>query len=252
MQVFEYKNITFTVINKRQKKVGTGSKKSPGISIDPTFAGSIEIPSFAVFCSKKYIVSQINSYSFNYSKITEVFIPSTISIIEERSFYRCKSLLNVTFEENSALKIIGRYAFYDAYHLKGLYISSKCIKEIGEGAFRYSYSMKNVFLGSANKIGEYAFSGLSSITDFYFCGANTISTEIFKNVTNPGGYYVPNDLRIHASSLYQGSFAALDVNDRDYKCPSQTCVREYYVDCSCKLNRRNNNLIAIAVALINA
>ena len=250
METFVYNSITFTILNKRSAKVGVGNKKNPSISISSTFSGKVEIPNFAVLNNQKYIVTRVHSYAFNHSLITEAFISGTIQVIEDLAFYRCIHLKKITFEENSVLKSIGDNSFYDSYALEELRIPGKCLREIKHAAFQYSHVIKTVYIASASQIAEYAFSGLNSITDFYFCGTNTISNAIFKNTTNAAKWNVPSNMRIHVPSSYKGTFATLSVTDRNYQCPSQTCIKEYNYGCSCQAAKSTRYITSITIVFI--
>lgn len=237
METFVYNSITFTVLSKRPYKAGVGNKNDQSDAYDPTFAGKVEIPNFAVFNDQKYLVTRIHPYAFNLSFITEAFIPGTIRVIEDHAFWRCFYLKKITFEENSVLEIIDELSFYDSYALEELRIPSKCLKEIRMYAFLYSHSIKTVYIGSAAHIADYAFSSLNDLTDFYFCGTNTISNDIFKYMENNLNWTVSSNVRIHVPPTYKGNFSTREVTDRNYQCPSQACIKEYDVPYSCSFSK---------------
>ena len=49
------------------------------------------------------------------SHVKTVHIPSSVTSIGAGAFLACRDLSSVTFAENSNLKLIGRYAFYQTY-----------------------------------------------------------------------------------------------------------------------------------------
>lgn len=51
---------------------------------------------------------------FCYKDNTEVTIPNSIKTILPYSFYRCKKLQKINFQNNSMLQTIGKFAFYES------------------------------------------------------------------------------------------------------------------------------------------
>jgi hypothetical protein len=49
--------------------------------------------------------------AFSHSKLIKIHIPASVTDIEKFCFYRCRDLQEVTFEPNSHLTTIGRWAF---------------------------------------------------------------------------------------------------------------------------------------------
>lgn len=72
-------------------------------------------------------------------ELREITIPNTVTIIDYKAF-RSTKVLKVTFEENSSLKEIGRFAFENSY-LSSIIIPDS-VEEIGSHAFTYCYIEK--------------------------------------------------------------------------------------------------------------
>lgn len=105
-----------------------------------TFSGTdIKIPS-ANYDTKP--VTAIVANAFESASITSVYIPSSVISIGDKSFYSCKMLTSVTFENGSGLKSIGSYAFANCENLNNI-----------------------DFPQSLLTIGEYAYSGCTSLTE---------------------------------------------------------------------------------------
>lgn len=59
-------------------------------------------------------VTQVGYRAFyNREDVEIITIPSSVRYIGSYAFYRCTSLINIIFEENSQIKRIGSYAFYE-------------------------------------------------------------------------------------------------------------------------------------------
>ena len=101
----------------------------------------------------------------------------------------------------------------------------------------YCHRIQKVYLGSARKIQNKAFSGLNSLTDFYFCGSNSINNDIFAQIENYNNWNVPDNLNIHVTSFYTGKLGTRDVNDREYTCSDNSCIKEYKIECTCNAKR---------------
>ena len=250
MEVFQFNSITFTVLNKRLRYAGVGNGSNNGLAINSSFNSKLVIPSFATYKNVKYLVTEILNSAFKECSITETYIPSSITKIGQDAFRGCKNHAKMVFEESSSLTFIGPGAFYDNYALESINIPSNCIEEIKDGAFAYCHKVKTVFLGSARKIGDYSFSGLNSLTDFYFCGTTQINNDIFKHISD-AAWNVPNNINIHTTNEYSGNLGLRTVTDNNYVCPSNACIKNYNIIHTCRSKQSSNMMISALIILVS-
>jgi len=129
-------------------------------------AGEVEIPSTVKYGRTTYVVSQIGKGAFEgYTRITDVTLPSTISVIEENAFKGCTSLVRINTPQ--PLSTIGNYAFENCTSLESFSLQAS-ISTLGEGCFRNCKSLTDItFPTSLNNIPRYAFQGCTSLKSIY-------------------------------------------------------------------------------------
>lgn len=121
-------------------------------------------------------------------KVEEVVIPESVEVIESQAFASCKNLKNVVIKGES-LKDIGDWAFAGCEQLKYFVPVNyeKYFKEMFDG--RRHYYNEIVLPNSVEKLGEYAFFGIS---DKYISWRISLS----KSLKEFGEQAIPTD--IHA------------------------------------------------------
>ena len=141
--------------DKKSYSVYIGSCKDNDIVIPSTYDG---LP-----------VTSIGRTGFSHRKnITSVWIPDSITVINNGAFMNCVNLACVTFGNHSKLTSIGGDAFHDCESLESIAIPDS-VTSIGIYAFAYT-DLREVRFGENSKldsIGGYAFSfctGLTGIT----------------------------------------------------------------------------------------
>ncbi len=84
-----------------------------------------------------YPVTKISASAFYNTGIRSVYIPETVTIINQKAFQACMQLTSVSFGENSQLKSIGAYAFDYCLKLTSITIPEN-VSKIDNYAFRNS------------------------------------------------------------------------------------------------------------------
>lgn len=141
-------------------------------------------------------VKELSNEAFlNCAKITDVKLPSSLTVIGENAFKDCTGLVKFRIPENvnkietgafqlctyleevtlpETLTDLGDYAFYSCYKLKKISIP-KNVERIGEYAFCVCSDLSDVTIAEGVKgIGDYAFFSCDKLTEI----------EIPKSVTN--------------------------------------------------------------------
>ena len=126
--------------------------------------GEVVIPSTVNYDGTNYVVSQIGKSAFEgYSGITEMTIPSTVSVIEEKALRNCTALREINTPQ--PLSTIGDYAFEGCSSLEN-YSLQASISKLGEGCFRNCTSLASVtFPTSLNNIPAKACEGCTALEE---------------------------------------------------------------------------------------
>lgn len=153
--------------------------------VNEDFSGVLTIP--------EYIdgkpVTEIGSYAFSTTNITEVYIPNTVTLISSYAFDNCPNLKVVHIGENvqainhsafnycpslttvymgDCVEYISSYAFAECISLENIELSSS-LSDINHGAFENCESLKEITIPkSVTNIGADAFNGCDSLKNVYF------------------------------------------------------------------------------------
>lgn len=146
-------------------------------------------------------ITKIGEGSFMSSGITELIIPSSISVIKDFAFNSCKKLSKINF--NSEKCVIGNSVFAGC----GEYIAEfdKDIKKIPENIFYGSVGLKNVIIHEGvTEIGRAAFqqTGITEVTipttvvnmSDAFTECNNLTTVYYNASKSTGRFYKCNSL----------------------------------------------------------
>ena len=146
------------------KVIGMGEFKGSKLVIPSTYKG---LP-----------VAVIGQDAFNSNTdIISVFIPDSVTAIEAAAFKWCRSLVSVTFGENSRLSYIDGEAFGQCTALESISIPES-VTYIAS-AFIDCSSLTTVYIGNSIKvIGRCAFSNCNSLTTMYYDGTVLEWSEI--------------------------------------------------------------------------
>ena len=149
------------------------------------YSGDIVIPNQVSFNGKTYSVTSIWDYAFQYSSLTSITIPKSLTWIGENAFYGCSHLNSVHFSDLEALLNVVIYELCSmisspiplAYHL---YVNGQEVKDlvipktmtsIGLCCFKgWSFLTSVTIPNSVTSIGSKAFLGCDGLT--------TITSEI--------------------------------------------------------------------------
>ena len=193
---FEYNNIFYNTLSDSTVEVTTQTEWG--------FAGynheSLVIPQTVDYQGKTYRVIRIGQAAFyEYTSLTSITIPNTVTSIGIGAFYKCEKLDNLTipasvttiekeaflnctgltsfkFDYSSSLTTIGEKAFAACCSLRAIDIPYR-VTSIGQGAFQECQALKTVYLTE----------NLGSIEDYVFYGCTSLqSINLPDNITHIG------------------------------------------------------------------
>ncbi len=143
------------------------------------------------------IVRGIKESGFRNSAITSVHIPNSYFDINERAFFGCEKLVEVTFEENSTMQHMTLGVFASCISLKSIAIPDS-VKIIQASAFMRCISLEAVTLPSElYSINKEAFNGcisLKSVTLPKSC--NSVLENAFYDCTQLSTFTIPEDTKL--------------------------------------------------------
>jgi len=187
----------FEVIVSRMSYVRLSPVSGPDV-----VRGNIVLPTTADFDGDTYTVTQIAERAFmDYTGITAVTLPKTLSTIEPEAFAGCTQLVSINTPQ--PLSVIGDYAFAGCRSLTAFSLEAS-ISNLGIGAFRDCASLRELvftptfttipaelclgctslgyieFPATILSIGESAFEGCASAESIYLdSSVQTIGSRAF-------------------------------------------------------------------------
>ncbi len=180
---------------------------------------------------------------------TSVSISSNITGIASGAFNYCTNLTDITFEENSKLKIIGKNAFYECETLENIIFPNTLtsigdmaffgckkltsivipenVTEMGNGAFFGCTELTDVVIsGSVNKISDSAFGFCSKIDNITLPDSVTsIGVRAFEKCTNLKNITIPNNVTDIHKRAFEDCNEALTV-----QCYKDSAAHTYAVE----------------------
>lgn len=152
--------------------------------VNTSYAGTVDIPSELKVGEITYSVTEIKEGAFsgeykNFSKITQVTLPDTITKIPASAFKYCE-LASVNLEN---ITDIGKEAFYGAKNLAKVDLSSAVT--IGNSAFFSSTSLTELNLPAATLVENEAFSGCNKLVSVNMPSIVTLGDENASSIKTP-------------------------------------------------------------------
>ena len=202
---FEYNNIFYNTLSDSTVEVTTQTEWS--------FAGynheSLAIPQTVEYQGKTYRVIRIGQAAFyEYTSLTSITIPNTVTSIGIGAFYKCEKLDNLTipasvttiekeaflnctgltsfkFDHSSSLTTIGEKAFAACCSLRAIDIPYR-VTSIGQGAFQECQALKTVYLTeNLGSIENYVFTK-STVTRLNGAPATALGSVTRSAANGPG------------------------------------------------------------------
>ena len=187
---------TYTVLSGSATITGFTSK---------TYTGSLVIPSILGGAP----VTAIGTNAFkDYTGLTSINIPASITDINAGAFINCTSLETVTFASGSQLLIIGIAAFEGCTSLKSITIPSSVIS-INNNAFFTCSSLTSIISpASVTSIGNGAFQNATSLKTMTFVSGSKltfIGNHAFQNATSLTSITIPALVEIIEEAVFLNS-----------------------------------------------
>jgi len=169
-----------------------------------TYRGEIIIPSIIRYKNNDLTVTQLDDWAFGISPaLTSIRLPRTLTVIPSNTFYACKLLEEISFEDGSQLTEIQGDAMKDCKALKTFQMP-QTIKSIASGAFTGCSALESINLpeGLTHLGGMFGvFDGCSSLkeiilpsslvhlSDFCFGSCSSVKhVQLPANISSIGMY----------------------------------------------------------------
>ena len=138
------------------------------------YSGSVDIPEKFTYEGVEYSVTSIGALAFNsfgeYSNLTSVIIPNSVTSIGNGAFSGCSGLTSVSIP--NSLTSLGTGIFSGCSSLASVTIPNS-VTSIGAYAFRECSSLTSVTIpNSVTQIAQDAFSGCSNLKEVYCLAEN--------------------------------------------------------------------------------
>ena len=132
-------------------------------------------------------------YSDEYTEITNLIIPNSVTSISSNAFYGCSGLISV--EIQNGVTSIGSYAFRNCTGLTSINIPSS-LASIGGSAFKGCTSLTSIEIpGSVTSFGGSAFEGCTSLTSVVILnGVTSIGSSAFLDCSSLTSIEIPNSM----------------------------------------------------------
>ena len=158
-----------------------------------------------------YGVIAIGSHAFSWCQnITSVYLPDTVTSIEEGAFYECNSLLEINIPEG--IECIADQTFSGCHALTSIELPDS-VTSIGSDAFRFCKSLKNINIPeNTASIGYWAFEGCSSLQFLQIPDTVTsIGPRAFKDCISLKSINIPNDVEVIQNDTFSNCTSLVNV-----------------------------------------
>ena len=151
------------------------------------YSGNIEIPS-SITNGNTFTVTEISQEAFQYSDITSVIIPNTVTKINNYSFYYCSDLTSVLLPQT--ITEIGREAFYNCQNIDVLIVPDS-VTSIGTNAF---YKVTAIIYNGSYGTSTDKWGALNrySVVEDGFCYDDVSKTTLVAYIGNSSSITIPN------------------------------------------------------------
>ncbi|MBR6490533.1 MAG: leucine-rich repeat protein [Muribaculaceae bacterium] len=155
-----------------------------------SYSGNVVIPASVSYNSRSYKVTAVGDNAFrNCGELTAVTLGKNIATIGKRAFLNCSLL--TTIDIKAAVTVIDDYAFAQCGGLKTVTFNNNAPIEMGTGAFLRCSQLANVKWPSAETLDGRG-------------GLSTIGTNAFAHCTALTKIFLPGDLQLMGSSIFEG------------------------------------------------
>lgn len=132
-----------------------------------------------------------------YGDASEYVIPKTyqdkdVVGLNTRAFYMHQNLEELKFEEESNIKYVGRFAFYECNKLKTITLTN--LELLEKSAFYDCTSLDNVTIGST-VISGYAFYGCEGLSNLTLVKTDSIGAYAFSGCYSLHQLYLPDTVK---------------------------------------------------------
>ena len=160
----------------------------------------LTIPSMAI--NNKTKVISVNAFK-NYTNLTSITIPDSVTYIGDYAFSGCSSLTSITIPDS--VTYIGEDAFYSCSSLTSITIPDS-VTYIGDYAFGGCSSLTSITIpDSVTYIGDYAFGGCNSLTSITIPDSVTyIGEDALEDCNSLTSITIPDSVTSIGSGAFRG------------------------------------------------
>ncbi len=202
-------NILYTFTNDTLALKGTGEMWNQSAYGWNVYADEVE----AISLSEGITSLGTNAF-MDLMFVTDVTIPRSVKTIHKRAFENCRSLTSVEFAQNSQLKTIDHWAFYECINLQTMDIPEG-VTTIGNGAFYGCAYLESLVLPSSlESIADNGFALCAKLGEITVHATEppVVDSKTFENVSRSIPVHVPYGMgpKYRAAAVWQ----EFDIRDK--------------------------------------